>query len=246
MTFRNVFDLDQPAKDINATRQDAPRFLSRVATPEQRTRHYIETRWHDQYQYYTRRAHENRKRHLQLQIFIAVVAVLVPVLLGFNANIINWVTSLSQNEGTWYSVVLHGENITGWVTFLNAVPAILSGLVAAATALENVQNYGTNWRAFQSAADGLERERALFEANSGPYRKSSNAYRLFVERAEDVIAQETGRFFAREEAAGEDDPEYAPEDVYNDLMTNGTSEADSPLLYDDADIETDLRARSYG
>jgi hypothetical protein len=41
MTFRNVFDLDQPAKDINATRQDAPRFLSRVATPEQRTRNYI-------------------------------------------------------------------------------------------------------------------------------------------------------------------------------------------------------------
>ncbi|MEO0562343.1 MAG: DUF4231 domain-containing protein, partial [Chloroflexota bacterium] len=142
----------------------------------------------------------------------------------------------------WYSGILNQATENNWISFLNAVPAILSGMVAAATALENVQKYGDNWRAFQSAADGLERERALFEANSGPYRTAPNAYRLFVERSEDVISQETGSYFAREAVQGTDEmDEGDDEDVFGSLMGNAT---DTDLVYDDADISADQR--SYG
>lgn len=212
--MRDLLSVDQPTK--NVVREDAPQFLSRNASSEQRTKHYIETRWHEQYTYYTFKAERNRRRHMQLQMFIAVVAVLVPVLLGFNANLINAVRAAVDNN--LLPVLISQNNIGFWISFVNAVPAILSGLVAGATALENVQKYGDNFRAFQSASDGLERERALFESNAGPYRKSSTPYRLFVERSEDVIAQETGRYFAREQQAGEDDPDEEPEDIFEELM----------------------------
>jgi hypothetical protein len=249
MNLRNVFDVDEPTKNIKADAVDAPRFLSRTANHEQRTRHYIEHRWHDQYTYYTERAKLNRQRHLRLQLFIAVVAVLVPVLLGFNGEVINRATGMAQTEA-WYSFAINTGNIRLWISFFNAVPAILSGLVAAATALENVQKFGDNWRAFQSAADGLERERALFEANSGPYRQNKNSYRLFIERSEDVIAQETGRYFARRDAQGEDDPdEDNPEDVYEQLMANMNEEGvvgDDEPIYDDVDVRADTSMSAVG
>jgi len=245
MNFRQVFDVEEPTKNIKTSAADAPRFLSRTANHEQRTRHYIENRWHDQYSYYTGKAEQNRKRHLRLQLFIAVVAVLVPVLLGFNGDVINGATAMAQTDG-WYSSFINEGNIRGWISFFNAVPAILSGLVAAATALENVQKFGDNWRAFQTAADGLERERALFEANSGPYRKNTNSYRLFIERSEDVISQETGRYFARQEAQGEDDPDNNPEDVFAELMDGDEQGAvgDDEPIYDDVDVAATGRSAS--
>lgn len=225
--IRNILSVDQPTK--NAAQDDAPEFLARSASSEQRTKHYIENRWHEQYTYYTFKAEQNRQRHMRLQVFIAIVAVLVPVLLGFNSNLINAVRNAADN-GVLPFVITSG-NVGFWISFINAVPAILSGLVAGATALENVQKYGDNWRAFQTASDGLERERALFEANAGPYRKSSSPYRLFVERSEDVIAQETGRYFAREQQGGEDDPDDDPEDIYDELM--GAEDLDGDGLPDE-------------
>ena len=248
MNLRRIFDVDQPTKDIQATQEEAPRFLSRAASPEQRTRHYIENRWHGQYMYYSTKSEHNRKQHLRLQLFIAVVAVLVPVLLGFNPDIINWVSSLTAASDGWYSAFLNDSNVRIWISAINMVPAVLSGLVAAAAALENVQKYGDNWRAFQTAADGLERERALFEANSGPYRKNKNPNRLFIERSEDVIAQETGRYFAREEQKG--GAEQAPDDVFNELMGFEKNQsgmlADDTPIYDDVDVAVDKKAGLYG
>jgi hypothetical protein len=243
MNLRGVFDVEQPNKDVAGNYQEAPRFLSRRASPEQRIRHYIETRWHEQYTYYINRANRNRQQHLRLQLFIAVTAVLVPVLLGFNFNFINFANTLANTDG-WWSPYITVDNLNTWVAGINAVPAILSGLVAAATALENVQNYGANWRAFQYAADGLERERALFEANSGPYRKNKNPYRLFVERSEDVVAQETGRYFAREEPkndeAEDEDAEIEP------MLTTTANPTDSIPVFDDVDEAFDHQTQGMG
>lgn len=230
--IQSIFNVEQPEKDIQTDREEAPRFISRNANAEQRTRHYMETRWHDQYSYYVAKSQSNRRLHLRLQLFIAVVAVLVPVLLGFNADLIRGVGTLAETDG-WYSQAINAETENFWVTFLNAVPAVLSGLVAVATALENVQNYGNNWRAFQTASDGLERERALFEANSGPYRRNANPYRLFVERTEDVIAQESGRYFARQAAQMSEEAEDDEEFVYESVATGDPD--DSTPMFDDVD-----------
>jgi hypothetical protein len=239
-----MFDVEQPNKDIASASQEAPRFISRRASSEQRIRHYIETRWHDQYTYYVDRAERNRKQHLRLQVFIAVAAVLVPVLLGFNSNFINFANRLAATTG-WWSPYITPENIGTWIASINAVPAVLSGLVAAATALENVQNYGVNWRAFQFAADGLERERAMFESNSGPYRKNANPYRLFVERSEDVVAQETGRYFAREEPKN-DEAEEEIDGAIEPMVTGGGDPNDNVPIYDDADFAFDHQRDGVG
>jgi hypothetical protein len=77
--------------------------------------------------------------------------------------------------------------------------ALLSGVIAAAAAVENVQKYGENWRRFRQASEGLKREKVMFDMKVGHYRTTKNAVLLFTERCEDVIAQETGRYFQREE-----------------------------------------------
>jgi hypothetical protein len=79
------------------------------------------------------------------------------------------------------------------------IPALISGMVAAFTAIENVMKYGDNWRIFRSAAEGLNREKVLYEAMSGPYKATKAPFRMFVERCEDIIGEETGRYIERTE-----------------------------------------------
>lgn len=90
-------------------------------------------------------------------------------------------------------IIIGIEFIPQWL------PAIISGLVAAAAATENVMKYGDNWRTYRAAAEGLNREKVLYEARSGPYAGTNAPFRTFVERCEDVIAEETGRFFERQQ-----------------------------------------------
>ncbi len=86
------------------------------------------------------------------------------------------------------------------------VPAIISAMVAVLAATENVYQFGDNWRNFRQASESLKRERALFDAEAGPYRISKDPFRRFVERCEDVIAAETGQYFQREgESADKED-----------------------------------------
>ena len=93
------------------------------------------------------------------------------------------------------------------------IPAVISGLVAAAAAIENVMKYGDNWRAYRAAAEGLNREKVLYEAMSGPYGTATAPLRMFVERCEDVIAEETGRFVERNQ-----DPMDEIEHLESDVM----------------------------
>lgn len=134
-----------------------------------RSKHYIRTRWYPAWYFYDNRAARFKSRYIRLQLFIALGSVTVPIMIGFNNLVPNW------------------------------IPALLSGMVAAATAIENVQKNGDNWRAFRNAAEGLNREKVLYEAMAGPYSRSNAPFRLFVERSEDIIAEETGRYFERQQ-----------------------------------------------
>jgi len=148
-------------------------YVSPKSPVSQRFRHYIQTRWYPQWKYYDQRAAFNKTRHINLQVFIALGSVSVPILIGISFM------------PTW-------------------VPALISGMVAAFTAIENVMKYGDNWRAYRSAAEGLNREKVLYEAMSGPYKNTKAPFRMFVERCEDIVAEETGRFIERNEEAPTD------------------------------------------
>ena len=78
------------------------------------------------------------------------------------------------------------------------IPTILSGLIAAAAALESVYHYGDNWRNYRQTLEALKREKALFSARAGSYKDLPNAFSLFVERVESLLSEETMRYFPEE------------------------------------------------
>ncbi len=75
----------------------------------------------------------------------------------------------------------------------------VSLLVAAAASIENVKKYGDNWRSYRRAAENLNREKSLYDVSAGPYKSSKRPFARFVERCEEVIAQQNGQFYQREE-----------------------------------------------
>ncbi len=77
------------------------------------------------------------------------------------------------------------------------VPTILSVLVSVALALENVYQYGDNWRSFRQALEALKVERVLFEASVDPYMDQHTAFPLFVERCEEIMQIEGKSYFER-------------------------------------------------
>jgi hypothetical protein len=75
----------------------------------------------------------------------------------------------------------------------------VSLVVAAAASIENVKKYGDNWRSYRRAAENLSREKSLYDVNAGPYRTAKKPFARFVERCEEVIAQQNGQFYQRED-----------------------------------------------
>lgn len=134
---------------------------------ETKQQRYLAERWQSQRDYYSRKSARNKQLYQGFQIFVALSAVAVPVLLAIPE-------------------------------MPKIIPAIMSGLVAAATAIENVYHFGDNWRTFRQTLEALKRERALYDAEAGPYGNSKTAFRRFVERSENIIAEETGRYFPPE------------------------------------------------
>jgi hypothetical protein len=139
-------------------------------TASEQERHYIEYRWHSQWDWYDKRASEAKKMYQFLQIVIGVGSVTVPVLIGFRAT---------------------DENIN---QVLTVATVLLSLTVAIAAAVENVKKYGDNWRNFRGAAEELLREKSLYDVKSGPYRKTKTPFLLFVQRSEEIMTKQNGSF----------------------------------------------------
>ncbi|MFZ4826388.1 MAG: DUF4231 domain-containing protein [Phototrophicaceae bacterium] len=143
-------------------------YISPNASLQVKIKHYFETRWLIQWEFYDREATRNKRLYQTYQRFIQIGSVTVPILIGLSF-------------------------VSSWI------PAIISVMVAAAASIEQVMSYGDNWRTYRSTAERLMRERVLFEANSGSYNKSKTPFRVFVQRCEDIIAEETGRYQERQQ-----------------------------------------------
>src|SRR6185369_13819721 len=75
------------------------------------------------------------------------------------------------------------------LTAANADPvasAVLGGAVVALEAVQELFQFQRNWVSFGSTKEALKRERALFEALAGPYRRSltKDPERVLAERIE--------------------------------------------------------------
>lgn len=89
--------------------------------------------------------------------------------------------------------------LLGQASPLREMAVWVSLIVAAAAAIENVKKYGDNWRSYRQAAEDLSREKSLYNVAAGPYKAAKRPFARFVERCEDVIAQQNGRFYQRPE-----------------------------------------------
>jgi hypothetical protein len=81
----------------------------------------------------------------------------------------------------------------------NKTSIVISLIVAAAASIENVKKYGDNWRSYRRAAENLSREKSMFDVGAGPYRNTKRPFARFVERCEEIIAQQNGQFYQRDE-----------------------------------------------
>jgi len=164
-------------KDLSVIRPEGewppPIYIDPNASPEEI--YYMENRWFAQWLFYDQRAVVAKRVHQRLQLTITVGSAAVPVLVGIQA-------------------------IDDRVNFaLYLVTIIISFLVAGASAIETVKKYGDAWRSYRTATEELMREKSLYDVKSGPYRKSTNPFLLFVERCEDVMAKQNGVFLSPRE-----------------------------------------------
>lgn len=91
-----------------------------------------------------------------------------------------------------------------------AITAVLGTIVILAKGIERIWNFDDNWGTYRQAAEGLKRERRLYVVAAGPYsgiHDEDKAFRLFIERVEEVIAIEQRSYWqrSREEEAKEEE-----------------------------------------
>jgi hypothetical protein len=77
------------------------------------------------------------------------------------------------------------------------IPSILSGTIAAAAVIENVNRYGENWRNFRTTLEFLKREKSLFDIGADVYvdLAPDDAAILFATRTEDILSAEWSGYF---------------------------------------------------
>lgn len=139
-------------------------------------RFYMEHRWHAQWSYYDRKANVSRKVYQRLQLVVGIGSVTVPVLVSVGPSF--------------------GASMQTVVTLFTIV---ISLCVTVATAIENVKQYGENWRTMRSAAEELAREKALYDVKGGAYRNLKHPFLLFAERCESIIDRQNGAWAALKE-----------------------------------------------
>ncbi|MEN8178946.1 MAG: DUF4231 domain-containing protein [Pseudomonadota bacterium] len=83
----------------------------------------------------------------------------------------------------------------GWTAI---VTALLGVLVILAKGIERLWTFDENWLNYRQASEAIKREKRYYINAAGPYRDENNesaAYRLFVERVEDIIMAEQHTFW---------------------------------------------------
>lgn len=163
-----------------------PIFVRQGLSPQER--YYIEHRWYSQWSFFDTKATQSKNRYYRTQIIVGLGSVTVPVLVGINAS-----------------------GIAADVLYF--VTVIISLSVAMATAIEALYTFGDNWRSYRSAAEDMYQEKSLYDVKAGRYMNNNQAFIRFVERCEEIIAQQNGRWVQSQEKAAEQMREDADEFV---------------------------------
>lgn len=166
--YTGPYDLEEYQIEPNPS-WPPPIFIRKKATPQERF--YIENRWYSQWTYFDKRANENKTRYFIVQLFIGVGSVVVPSLVSLAA-------------------FAQGNIGQG----LDVATVFLSLSIAIAATLESLNQYGEFWRSYRQAAEELLAEKTYYDMRSGMYYKNSDPFSTFVQRCEEIMAKQNGRF----------------------------------------------------
>lgn len=161
-----------------------PIFVKQEISPQER--YYIEHRWYSQWSFFDSKASQNKNRYHRIQLIVGLGSVTVPVLVGINT------------DGTLRAV-------------LYVVTIVISLAVAMSTAIESLYAFGDNWRSYRSAAEDLHQEKSLYDVKAGRYANNPQGFLRFVERCEEIIAQQNGRWIQSQENVAEQAKEQGEE-----------------------------------
>lgn len=155
-----------------------PIFARPSMKPEERF--YLENRWYSQWSFYDKKANQSKKSYLRLQQIIVIGSVIVPVLVAFGPN-------LTTIIPTTISPLL--------VRFvIDVITVVISTAVAVAAAWEGLHKNGDAWTTYRRAAEEMQQEKFTFDVRTGRYANNTDAFARFVERCEEIMAQQNGRF----------------------------------------------------
>lgn len=173
-----------------------PIFVKQKISPQER--YYIEHRWYSQWSFFDSKATENKNRYYRTQLIVGLGSVTVPVLVGINP------------------IDTTADSI------LYVVTVIISLAVAMSTAIESLYTFGDNWRSYRAAAENLHQEKSLYDVKAGRYADNAQGFLRFVERCEEIIAQQNGRWIQSQEKSAEQTKELGEEF----LETYGSQDSD--------------------
>ena len=107
-----------------------------------------------------------------------------------------WLSFVIIAAGATSSVVQLFAPGPSWVVVLTAS---LGAIIVVVKGVDHIWNLGNVWTAYRRAAEKMKCERRLFINSAGPYSGISDEereYRRFVERVEQIIAEEQMNFWS--------------------------------------------------
>ncbi|MDJ0808389.1 MAG: DUF4231 domain-containing protein [Gammaproteobacteria bacterium] len=100
------------------------------------------------------------------------------------------------------------EPVESAVSWTAIATAALGVMIILAKGIERLWSFDENWLNYRQASEAIKREKRYYINGAGPYRDEADetaAYRLFVERVEDVIMAEQHTFWQNSgQAKGQD------------------------------------------
>jgi hypothetical protein len=128
---------------------------------------------------------------------------------GDAKNMTNYLAVVVLGAGALTSVIqLYHEQ---WLVPM--VTAVLGAVVVMAKGMEPVYKYNETSMGYRKASESMKREYRLFINNAGDYSGATDeddAYRMFVEQVERIVAEEQNQFWQSRVKAKEAAPPTKP------------------------------------
>ena len=121
---------------------------------------YLKGRYKCQVQWYDNTSAQNKRYYHWLQWKVIIISASVPVLVVSMPDRFKWIT------------------------------AILSIILAIATAALKVFKFQENWVNYRTIAESLKKEKHYYDAEAGEYATAKDKRQLFVEIVEALISRE--------------------------------------------------------